>query len=155
MRSCVFLLTLLGLFLFLSAHHPLWLACSIIYFGGMLVVSVVAFATRRRPKGLPRNVVLDNEQCQKEQNVSEELKAAQTSSLIYILQSGILWPLGNGWPFEIVKFFDMTDCWQRLITLIIFYLLEIKVIAPRTFPSCAEGFLYVSIDKEFEEITGN
>ncbi len=76
MRSCVFLLTLLGLFLFLSAHHPLWLACSIIYFGGMLVVSVVAFATRRRPKGLTRNVVLDNEQCQKEQNVSEELKAA-------------------------------------------------------------------------------
>ena len=79
MRSCVCLSALLGLFTFLTVYSSFWLACGIMYFGGMLVVAVVAFAARSRQAGVSSNVPLDDKHCQvkvEEQTVSEELKAA-------------------------------------------------------------------------------
>ena len=79
MRSLVCLLALLGLFTFLTAYYSFWLACGIMYFGGMLVVAVTAFASRSKQTGVSNFAALDEKHAQLKvasQTGSEDLKAA-------------------------------------------------------------------------------
>ena len=79
MRSCVCLSALLGVVVFLTVHYSFWVACGIMYFGGMLVVAVIALAARSRQPAISSSVVLDDNPGQltvEGQTASEDLKAA-------------------------------------------------------------------------------
>jgi len=49
MRSFIFLSVLLGAFVFLTVHYSFWVAFGLIYFAGMLIVTVLSFAIRSKP----------------------------------------------------------------------------------------------------------
>ena len=79
MRSYVCLSALLGMVVFLTVHYSFWVACGIMYFGGLLVVAVIAFVGRSRQPGISSSVVLDDKPGQltvEGQTASEHLKAA-------------------------------------------------------------------------------
>ena len=79
MRSYVCLSALLGMVVFLTVHYSFWVACGIMYFGGMPVVAVIAFVGRSRQHGISSSVVLDDKPGQltvEGQTASEHLKAA-------------------------------------------------------------------------------
>jgi hypothetical protein len=49
MRSFIFLSAILVTVIFLTVHYSFWVAFGIIYFGGMLVVTVLSFAIESKP----------------------------------------------------------------------------------------------------------
>ncbi len=79
MRTFVCLSAFLGLAVFLTIHYSFWLSVGIIYSGGMFLVVVIAFTTKRRRVSASRSTAFNDGKGQliaDGQTVSDDLKAA-------------------------------------------------------------------------------